>query len=108
RLRMRNDTLVIDTLAARAGSGFLAVGGSVDLHKVAEPGFALQVAAVNALMLDNQYGRINADATLGVNGPFEAVTVDGVANVRNGVIYIPESSHKQVINTGDPSIFAVV
>lgn len=107
RLRMRNDTVVVDTLAARAGKGFIAMGGSVDVRDFAKPAFDLRLAAVNAQVIDNERGHLNVDATIAMQGPLNAVVVDGIANVRNGVIYLPESQNRDVISTSDPTIFAV-
>lgn len=108
RLRLAGDTLVIDTLIANAGRGRISISGGVALATLTKPGFDLRFSATNALVLDNERGRLHADAFVEIRGPFEAVVVTGSANVRNGVIYIPKSDNTEVLKRDDPAIFAVI
>ena len=41
-------------------------------------------------------------------GPFDGAFVSGGARVREGVLYIPKTDNKEVINAGDPAVFAVI
>lgn len=108
RIRLERDTLVIDTLSARAGAGWILMRGGVDLRTLTRPGFDLHVVAENARMLDNDRGTLSADAFVEIKGPFDGVMVSGSANVRNGVLYIPESDRAEVLKRDDPAIFAVM
>jgi translocation and assembly module TamB len=106
-VRMRNDSIVIDSLVGNA-NGPIRMRGSVGVADITKPSFDLRIVAANARVLDNDKGRIYADANIGIEGPFDGVHITGTANIRSGVIYIPPSSGKDVISTGDPAIFAVV
>ena len=106
-LRLNGDTIVIDSLVGNS-RGPIRVRGGIGVAELTRPSFDLRLVATNARVLDNEQGRINADANIGIEGPFDAVYVTGTANIRNGVFYIPKSDGKDVINADDPAVFAVV
>lgn len=106
-MRMTGDTVIIDSLTANSG-GRLAITGGLGIAKLAEPSFDLRFDATNARVLDNEQGRIRADARIAMTGPFNDVDVRGRAQIREGVYYIPDSDQKEVINAGDPAVFAVI
>ena len=106
-MRLSGDTVVIDSLVGYA-NGPIRVRGGIGVDELTRPSFDLRLVATNARVLDNDQGRINADANIGIEGPFDAVYVTGTANIRNGVFYIPKSDGKDVINADDPAVFAVV
>jgi translocation and assembly module TamB len=106
-LRLAGDSIVIDSLVGHSGGTIRARGG-IGVAELTRPSFDLRIVAANARVLDNDHGRIDADANIGIEGPFEAVYVSGTANIRDGVIYIPRSEGKDVINADDPAVFAVV
>ena len=110
-VRLRGDTVIVDSLAAftdRKRKGRLALQGGIGIAKIAEPSFDLRLTANNARLLDSEQGRIDANAQIAVYGPFNAVFVSGGARVLGGVLYVPEPDRKQVLNAGDPSVFAVI
>jgi translocation and assembly module TamB len=106
-VRMRGDSVVIDSLVGWS-RGPVRVSGGIGLVELTKPSFDLQLHAVDALVLDNDQGRIRADALLKLKGPFAQPVADGLVSVRSGVIYLPESRDKQVISAGDPAVFNVV
>jgi translocation and assembly module TamB len=106
-LRLARDSIVIDSLVGYS-RGPVRLRGGIGVADLTRPSFDLRFIATDARVLDNDQGRINADANIGIEGPFEAVHVTGTANIRNGVIYIPPSTGKDVINADDPAVFAVV
>ncbi|MEO7520796.1 MAG: translocation/assembly module TamB domain-containing protein, partial [Gemmatimonas sp.] len=106
-LRMRGDTVFVDSLSAMSG-GRIRIAGGVGIANIAEPSFDLQLQADNARVLDNELGRIKADANITMIGPMNGTEVSGRARIREGVLYIPKSDNKEVINAGDPSVFAVI
>ena len=106
-IRLADDRIVIDSLVGYA-RGPISLRGSLGVAEITRPSFDLRLIATNARVLDNDKGRINADANIGIEGAFDAVYVTGTANIRNGVIYIPKSDGKDVINADDPAVFAVV
>jgi len=106
-VRLAGDSIVIDSLVGHA-RGPIRVRGGIGVAELTRPSFDLRIVATNARVLDNDQGRINADANIGIEGPFDAIYVTGTANIRSGVIHIPKSDKKDVINADDPAIFAVV
>lgn len=108
RVHLERDSLVIDSLSASAGRGWVAVKGGIDLSRLREPAFDLRIAADNARLLDNDRGQLSADAFIEVRGPFDAVVAVGSANIRNGMLYIPEPNRAEVLKRDDPALFAVV
>jgi translocation and assembly module TamB len=106
-IRMLADTIIIDSIAARAGGRILARGG-IGIKTLSQPSFDLTLDADNARVLDNDQGTVRADASLQVKGPFNRTNITGRIGVLNGVIVVPESDNKQVISTRDPALFQVV
>ncbi|MES2522108.1 MAG: translocation/assembly module TamB domain-containing protein [Gemmatimonadota bacterium] len=106
-IRMRGDTVIVDSVTANSG-GRISITGGVGIAKIAEPSFDLRLTANGARVLDNEQGRVRADANITMQGPFLAVEVGGRARIREGVIYIPESDNRQSLNAGDPAVFAVI
>ena len=106
-IRLLADTVVIDSIAGRAG-GRVLVRGGLGIKKLTEPSFDLHLTAENARVLDNDRGTVRADIGVSVQGPFNRTYVSGRVGVRNGVITIPESDHKEVISARDPALYQVV
>lgn len=106
-LRLLADTVIIDSIVGRAGGRVLARGG-LGIKKISEPSFDLHITADNARVLDNDQGTVRADAAIAVQGPYTRTVVSGRIGVKNGVIIVPESDHKQVISARDPALYQVV
>ena len=106
-IRMLNDTVYVDSIAGRS-SGPVRLAGTIGLPTFTTPVFDLTFFAQNARVLDNDRGRLRADAELALEGPITAAYISGRTRVRSGVIYVPESSGKTVISSGDPALFNVV
>ena len=106
-IRMVNDTVYVDSIAGRS-SGPVRLAGTIGLPTFTTPVFDLTFFAQNARVLDNDRGRLRADAELTVAGPIKAVYISGRTRVRSGVMYLPESNDKTVIGAGDPALFNVV
>ncbi len=105
-IRMAGDSVFVDSIVGHAG-GTIRLNGTLGIATIAQPSFALAFEARNARLLDTDQGHMNADVTVSVAGPFDAVSVTGVATVRNGVFYIPESTGKKTISSSDPTLFLV-
>lgn len=105
-IRLEGDTVVVDSISANSG-GRLTITGGVGIAKIAEPTFDLLLRANGARVLDNELGKIRADADIAMTGPFTGTTVRGRARVRDGVFFIPVSNKRESINAGDPAVFAV-
>ena len=110
-IRLRGDTVVIDSVSAYtigADRGRVTLAGGLGIRTPAQPSFDLRLAAAGARVLDNEQGRVVADAQVAMYGPFDRVFVSGGARVRGGVLYIPEGDDTQVLSAGDPAVFAVI
>jgi translocation and assembly module TamB len=105
-VRLVHDTVVVDSLVARS-NGKIKLTGGIGIKNLAEPTFALKLNANDARVIDNEIGNLYVTTNIAVNGPFNNVDVTGFAHVLRGVIYIPESSGKTLIGSGDPSLYAV-
>ena len=106
-IRMLRDTVVIDSIVGRS-KGLIALYGGLGIGSLREPAFDLRFDARNALVLDNDKGRLRADAALAIDGPFKQAHVTGSVRIRDGVVYIPPSDDKNVIGPGDPALFSVM
>jgi translocation and assembly module TamB len=106
-IRLLADTVIIDSIAGRAGGRVLARGG-LGIRTLSQPSFDLKLEADNARVLDNDQGTLRADAALAVHGPFRRTAITGRVGVRSGVIIVPESDHKEVISSRDPALYQVV
>lgn len=106
-LRLQGDTVLIDSLVAYSGGRF-ALSGGIGIDSIMAPSFNLRVTADNVRVLDNDHGRARADAAMTITGPYSSLYVEGRARVREGVFYIPEPDTRQVLNAGDPAVFAVI
>ena len=110
-VRLRGDTVVVDSVTgytAPGRKGRIALAGGVGIKDAARPSVDLRFTAENARVLDNEQGRLTANAQIAAYGPFDGVNVSGGARVLGGVIYIPKSDSRQVLSAGDPAVFAVV
>jgi translocation and assembly module TamB len=105
---LSGDTVHVDSLSARAGSGWARVRGTIGIADLAKPTFDLGVDANDALAIDNDLGRVFADAGIDVTGPFDSVLVRGAARILHGVIYLPNPDRRTALSPGDPAVFNVV
>jgi translocation and assembly module TamB len=106
-IRLVRDTIIIDSIAGRAGGRVIAHGG-LGIKKLSEPSFDVHVIAENARVLDSDRGTVRADATVDVEGPFNRTVVSGKVGVKNGVIIVPEPDHKEVISARDPALYQII
>jgi len=106
-VRMANDSVHIDSLVARSGRGTVSLTGGMRVASIRDPSFNLFLVAHNAEVLDNEHGRLNADAGLRFTGPLARPYLSGQVQVTSGVIEFPNPSSRHVISAGDPDIFNV-
>jgi translocation and assembly module TamB len=107
RVHMVEDRMVIDTLVAFSG-GPVRATGSVLLADLDRPVLDLRVVADETRVLDNQKGQLVVSSLLNLKGPVDTLSVGGSVTIMHGVIRIPEPEEWNLINTGDPALFAVV
>jgi translocation and assembly module TamB len=106
-VRMAGDTIRIDSLVAYSG-GVIRGSGTIAVADFARPEFNLEVDSRDARVLDNEMGEVWADSRLRVTGSLDALAISGSVKVNRGVVYIPDTQNRRLINTGDPALFAVV
>ncbi len=103
QVRLRGDSAYVDSLVAHSG-GPVHVTGTLGLAQLSRPSFNLMIAANDATVLDNRWGRIRADAQIRARGPYTGLRVTGTAKVLGGVIYAPEMQTQHATNLDDPTL----
>lgn len=106
-VRMTGDSVFVDSVTATSG-GPVRLSGTLGIGNWREPAFNLALTANDVLVLNDKRGKVYASAGLRISGPFSNAYVSGQVTVNRGVIYIPESSGKQLVAAGDPALFAVL
>ncbi len=106
-VRFTGDSVIVDSLTAFS-RGRISLAGGVAIRDLAAPSFDLRLRADNARVLNNDQGRASANADITIVGPYTNLQVDGQVRIREGVFYIPKPDNRQVINAGDPAVFAVI
>lgn len=107
-LRLANDSVHIDSLAGRSGRGAIVVSGGLAVRDWRDPSFNLFLVANNAEVLDNDHGRLTADAGLRFTGPLARAYLSGKVQITGGVLEFANPSSRHVISAGDPDLFNVV
>jgi translocation and assembly module TamB len=107
-IRMARDTVFVDSIAGVSGKGPVRLAGHLYVGDWRAPEFDLHLVGDEAEILHNDHGRLDANVGLSLTGPFKNAYVAGAVHIRQGVGYIPESSHKSLVNPGDPAVFAVM
>jgi translocation and assembly module TamB len=106
-IRMSGDSVYVDSIAG-SSNGRVRVAGTLGIGDWREPAFNLTFKAVDAQLINNDRGELHANADLTITGPFAHARVDGTVQVVHGVLYIPESTGKTLVGSGDPNLFSVV
>jgi translocation and assembly module TamB len=107
-VRMARDTVFVDSLAGQSGGGPVRLTGRLYVGNWREPAFDLHLVAHEAEILDNDKGQIDADVGLSLTGAWRSPYLAGMLNAKSGVIYVPETSRKSLVNPGDPAMYAVI
>lgn len=107
-VRMARDTVWVDSVAGRSGRGPLRMTGRLYVGNWREPEFDLHLAGTGAEVMNSDRGRLDADLGVSLTGPFKNAYLAGAVRIRQGVAYVPETSKKQLVNPGDPALFAVM
>lgn len=106
-VRLIRDTIVIDSLFARK-DGTIKLSGGVGIKKLTEPSFDLALDADNLRSLDNEFGRLNVDAQLTMNGPFTNVKIEGRTRIKDGFVYVADPTGKTLIGPEDPTLQSIL
>ncbi len=103
-LQLAGDSAWVDSLVAHSARGTIQVEGAVALQSLTAPTFDLTLHTDNALLLDNERGRVNASANLALTGSLQAPKVTGEVNVMSGVLYVPSLQGRRVTDLTDPAL----
>ncbi|MEP6904991.1 MAG: translocation/assembly module TamB domain-containing protein, partial [Gemmatimonadales bacterium] len=106
-IHMLRDTVVIDSLVAHSG-GRIAITGGLGVGALRNPTFDLKAVASNARVLNNDNGKLTANADISIKGAFDQPYVTGTLRILDGVLFIPESEGKTIISANDPALFNVL
>ena len=106
QVNMVDDRLVIDSLVTHSG-GLARLTGSILLADMAHPVVDLKIVADEARVLDNAKGKLVVSSRLAFKGPVDTLDVNGSITVMHGVVRIPDPEQWNLINTGDPTLFAI-
>lgn len=106
-VRMAGDSVYVDSIVGDS-RGEIRVRGTIAVGNFREPSFNLYLVTHGAEVMNNDRGRLRADAGLALSGPFTRPYLSGQVNVLGGVIYAPEPTGRHVISAGDPGLFNVV
>ena len=106
-VRMAADTIYVDSLVGQA-KGELRLHGTIAVKDWRDPGFSLYLISRGAEVLNNERGKVRADAGLRLTGSFASAYLSGQVNITQGVVYAPEPTSRHIIGAGDPDLFNVV
>ncbi len=107
-LRLAGDSLVLDSLVARA-RGPLRVSGSVNIADRSHPFVNMVATARDVRVLDSTLGLLDVDANVVALGPLDALRVTGRAEMLGGYLAL-KSFRKDLLRVkapGDLATFAV-
>ncbi len=106
-IRMLRDTVVVDSMVAYSG-GVLDIRGGLGIGSFRNPSFDLKAHLNNALVLDNDKGKLTASSDLTLTGPFNQAYASGSLHILDGVLYLPEPTGKKIVADKDPALFNVL
>lgn len=106
-VRLLRDSVVIDSLVGRS-EGRLALRGGIGLADAAHPSFDLTITGRDALLLDNRFGRLHANADLAIRGPYDGVSITGRTRILDGTLYVPASAGQPLIDVQDPVVYQII
>lgn len=106
-VRFVGEGLVVDSITASSGGGTIRVTGGIGLPELTEPVFDLRLAARGARVLNNELGRIAADADLEMTGALDGASITGRIEVLGGVLYAPELDAPRRVEIDTPDIAAL-
>jgi translocation and assembly module TamB len=109
RFSFAGDTIRVDSLSLRSGSGSLAVTGSVRLEQLTRPVLALELKAneFRALEIKN-FMSVTASGDLNMRGPLVGATLTGRGTATSGVLYFADLLTKRVVNLDDPGLATLI
>ena len=109
RARFQGDSLVLDNVALKGGSGTLGITGSVRLEDLARPVLNLGFRANDFRAIDvSKFVTLDATGGLQLEGPFFHAKLRGNLTANSGVLYFADLVTKRIIDLEDPTIADLV
>jgi translocation and assembly module TamB len=106
-ITLAGDVVRVDSLVAWSG-GPIRMTGEIGVTTPAEPAFALEIEARDALVIDTDDASLELDADITLGGTLARLEVEGEVRTRRGVIYIPELAEfgsTEVVSLHAPATF---
>jgi hypothetical protein len=109
RFSLRGDTILVDTLTLRSGTGSAVVRGHLRLVNLTRPVMALSISANRfaAVDLKNQLSA-TVSGRLRLEGQVFGATLSGQGMVTEGVWYFRDAVAKRVVNLDEPWVRALI
>lgn len=104
RIRLSGDSVVVDSLSARGGTGRLRARGTVRFPAGRTPqidSFTVVTSRFRAMDVRN-YLTLVTTANLTVQGPLFGASLTGTARADQGALYFADLITKQIVNLDDP------
>jgi len=103
RLRLRGDTIKVESITAVSERGRAEVSGFVRLDRLTKPVLGLNIAASEFKALDLKgYLSLTASGQVSLTGPFFGATLAGRGTVTSGVLHFADLVNKRVVNLDEP------
>jgi translocation and assembly module TamB len=107
--RLAGDLVYVDSLVALSDGGPIRADGIVGIETLTEPELDLEVTAREALVMNNERGKVRANVGVDVEGPLDALVMVGDVHVEDGEISVPEADqHRRTTRLDDPLVLGVL
>lgn len=109
RFSFAGDTIRVDSLHVKSGSGSLSVGGYVRLDRLTQPVLALDLRARDFRALEiRNYLSVTATGDVALRGPVFGATLTGRGTVGSGELYFADLVTKRVVNLDEPWVTTLI
>jgi len=106
QLSLSGDTIYVDSLSVRSGSGSASVAGFVELEELSRPVLGLRIEGRDFHTIDiRDYLSLTASANLDLEGPLFQPRLTGSGTATRGVLYFADLFSKNIVNLED-TLFA--
>lgn len=108
-VRLSRDSLILDSLTARAGKGPFRASGSIDLRDMKRPFVRLSAKGTDLRVFDSPRGLVDANGELVAVGPLDELRVTGTGEMLGGYLALKQFRKDllRVKAPGDLSFLAV-
>jgi hypothetical protein len=108
-VRLSADSLILDSLTARAGKGPFRASGTVDLADIKHPFVRFTAKGTDLRVFDSPRGLVDADGEIVAIGPLDELRVTGTGRMQGGYLALKQFRKDllRVKAPGDLSFLAV-